>query len=220
MTANALDELIDDGTTAEDIALARCQTTAKALELLDRENVDFLNSGQRRPPESLYDALESLLDCVAIEPGVGWPQKSWAFLAHATTLAESVGQYGLNWRDHVGTWGPAISKRIQLAFEEQDNLLDPTLPVERVVALETVEDLVEQKVSDYQIAKIYEWFDDQGYPDTAKAKACRKGEVKAPVSKTFPPSVSGPQRQPHLGAVDNCVHTFEEIRSATKVIAV
>lgn len=192
----------------DDYAYQRCQRTAAALHLLSLENVEFIASGQRNPQELMFDRLEETLQIVAEEPTIAWPQSTWLCLEEICKLAKLVSEYGDLWRDARSEWDHAIGRAIQLAEAERPQLLDPSDPEPRTVELETLEELVEQKVSNAQIARIYNWVDEHGNADISKVKLAKRGDIKTPERFTFPPLLRGPKRQPHLGPIDTCIGIF------------
>jgi hypothetical protein len=204
----------------EDYAVQRCLEAADALHRLYLLNIDFVGSGERVPPETLLDAIENLLRIVAAEPTIAWPMVSWQFLHEVSGLAKIVGRYGEAWRDRGLEWDLGFTGAILRAQAQRPHLIDPCDPEPRIVTLETIEELVEQKVTDGQIAKVYGWIDNRGNPDISKVKAAKRGELKPPETHTYPPSVQGPKRQPHLGQVDSCVALFDSQRMEAEGVEV
>lgn len=194
----------------EDIARLRCEAAAEAVRNLQDELIQFLDSGQRAAPENLFDAVESFLTIVGERADVAWPRPCWIFVEAATTIGTIVGQAGHRWRVSGDPWNYALCNPIKAAGAERGNLLDPKVPQPRTVQLESIEEFIEQKLSNRQIAICYDWYDGNGEPDQKKARACRLGKVDAPTSKTYLPHFAGPSRQPHLGAIDQALAIFQE----------
>ena len=187
----------------------RCEATAAALERLSQDNQAFLDSGEARAPKAVYHSIEDLLEVVAEDGHIQWHQKSWQFLGHVCSITKIVESEKANWRSFNRSVHLRLQHFAQKAIDEMPNLLDDSPIEDKVIELESIEDFVEQKVSDDQIARCYEWFLEDGSPDRKRAKSCRQGEVKAPTTKTILASYGGCPRQPHLGELDACLNFIE-----------
>ena len=188
----------------------RCEAAAVALEQLVLDNTSYLESGERQAPSKLYDAMEDLVEVVAEAPQDPWPNKSWEFLEHVVSIAKITEENKANWRSCSPHFHQRLVFFLQRAADQIPNLLDSTPPEDVVCDLETIEECLEQKLTDDQIARLYEWYTPDGRPDRKKVKLAKKGKVKTPETVTHSARIYGPQRQPHLGDLDSCLSLFAQ----------
>lgn len=189
---------------ANEIVIERCDRTAGALQRLHRISVGLR---EQEPALPHFDALADFVIAVASEPETPWPQSTWPFLEPTVSIASWIKHRCGRWRDPTLIWDPGIIRLIAIAYGEIEKLRDPLRdPEPKTVQLESIEELVGLKLRDHQIAKIYGWWPKDGSSDDykkarEKVNACKRGEVAAPITKTYPPSASVPERQPNLDVV-------------------
>ncbi len=211
-TPDAPDVAADQSTDPQEIGRQRCLAAAAAVKISYELNIAYLNSGERQPLEKQYDAIETVFEIVGEHPEVAWDPMTWPFLEFINVTANAILPDAHTWRDQSGDWNHAIGRAIQSAHGERKHLLDPTPPEPEIKELESISELTDQKVTDNQIARIYEWEDERGNPDIRRVKQCKRGEVEAPTQKIFAAQLRGPKRQPHLGAIDSLLGIIAQMR--------
>ena len=188
----------------------RAHAVAEVLAALEIHRQTHITSGAPIAPEPLLDCLEDVMLAVAAEPLVAWPPSAWQFLhyvAHAAAVIESRGD---DWRSPVTPWPTSYWIMLGKMTAEAETLLNPPpLPQPKVVQLETLQELIDQGVRDEQIAEIYEFVDEFKRPQVSKVMAAKRGEIKPPTEKVYPPKHDGPKRQPSLAIVDSLADRFE-----------
>lgn len=215
-----LDDLQDENelaTATADVAeltpeRPRAMQAANAIKLAAEEAEQFIDNQQQHgqwPGDSFLGAVHKLMEVVASRPDIGWNQLHWLFLDHCNSVATQVCQILV--MPGMAMWPPGITKSLLAAFEEHGKLVDATPPEPHVVELETLEELLEQKVTPRQICHIYEWETEDGQADLKKFKLAKAGKLEPPTEKVFPVKIEGPPLQPHLLPVHECRRMFEEI---------
>lgn len=194
--------------SSDDLVALRSESAAAAIEQLSRDNIGYIESGERQAPSTLYDSIEDLIAIVAEGPQLSWNRKSWEFLEHVVSIAKLVDESKSEWRTCPPKFHQRLMFFLQRAIDQVDNLLDHTPPKDTVVDLETIEECKEQKLTDDQIARLYGWYTPDGRTDRKKVKAAKAGDVTPPATATHEANVGGPERQPHLGDLDSCLSLF------------
>lgn len=166
------------------IAVRRADRVLEALEDADRiadEYTDVRSDSTRweasYPPSPGPDVLSAmlvLLRVVASDRDVLWPQQSWPFLGAVATFAKVLSHELSGWFNRVRVVDIRVFMKLSQLQDFKDLLHVQDGPIARTVELEPLEDLVEQKVSDHQIAKIYGWFNSIGEPDYKRVQLARK----------------------------------------------
>jgi len=196
----------------------RVNRVCAALENCQSGRQEFLKSGFNHPHDALLHSLEELLIEIARDNITPWPPSSWPFLLQVANLAHQIHERGPSWQSPTMSWSSHFWELLGQVYELRKTLTNPPEPeAAKVVELETLEELVEQKVRDHNIASIYNWTLPNGEPDIQRVrKAKKEGGEKPPSHHTFPMQSFGPRRQPSLVLVDQLAESFIEDRAQSE----
>lgn len=183
-----------------------CLEKREALEAmaddLDQRRIQMLTAGTS-PDAGLFDAVENFTIALA-DPDLVWCRRDWPFL-------DVVGRFG----DYFcrvlqeGDW--RTTNRIDSTFwRHLGDVLEgcrtltfpPPVPQPRKVKLETLAqlDALVPKISDAQIAVMYDWYDADGHPDRMRVARARENpaDEPTPTYSEIPAEGSFPTRAPSI----------------------
>lgn len=179
------------------LALQRCRRCVEIMEPLEQLLTEYLSTSFTMPSPALFDHVEQLMAVAGSDSTIPFPITTWPFCDRIVELAKSILSNLADWRE---TFSNAQAQLLTECFGHREELLAPrpSMPI-RTVRLETLEMCEQQKLSDRQIAKLYNWFLPNGDPDVSRVWDARDGKVEPPVTHTFRPTLG---RMPHLGLLD------------------
>ncbi len=196
----------------------RASRVCNALKTVEKYRVVHMNQAQSAPNDKLLDSIEDLIIELAADNEIAWPRSSWPFLAHASRLGHEIVQRKKKWRNPAIAWQPSVWTTLAQMHACIETLLNPPHPPAPIVKKrEPVEQLVKDKVTIRQIAKIYELHTTDGQPDEKRVQRIIDGKEKPPpTEKVYPPKFEGPASQPSLNPIVDLARRFTKERKRAK----